>query len=528
MAYWFSTPFATTSILVTVLAVVAILIVGGCTTTGKGKAILVRHHLESDDALAKAYFSPLVTQEEKAAPIDLSNGSETSREEFQAFASSHRHVASGADLSHFSLTVRDRTVIPPFLPADVDVHSALVEVYKEDLGLLSGASEDRNMLEENLTSLLTDIPDLMPRTTVHHHGEQGRRVFFYYPRIQLDFAARLAGATTLDRFSYLAVLVRLDDSTVAQRDADGRYPRILNVRPKEADFVEYSGGTLTQNAQLAAKTALGRAAKTSSSSKATADGDESSETSERSANTGLEGSFSLSDSFVKELKSALERRTVTVLDGGRTLLVELRANEEQRIGGTYTFDLILEVPSEMETQDGSSFYTATPVSERIVADVRFVGVVRQVARRGFRGIFLKVPEPTNDRTYERVVLRRGEPVTLWRHGGVKWTGREATLPVQIEVQTNHPDARFRVRNEDSEVLAFGTGHRQHWKLSNVKLPQELTVEFSPILVINGGNVTTLVAPDVALTLDERPWTEPRRVSGTYSLGEPQNAGERNE
>lgn len=486
----------TPAVVLSLILAAMLLALVGCTTVGRGRSVLVRQRVQpGTDSLAERYFQALITDRAETALIALPKGGVASQEDYEDFVSTHLPGRKPEELASFGLSIRDRTSIPPFLAADFDIHGSLVEIYKKDLALLS-APGAATSISEGLTNLLADRPDLVPRTTVHH-VEQGRRVFFYYPRVQLDFSARLASAIAGDRFSYLALLVRLTDATADLADGQGHHVRVLDLEPKQADFVEYSEGKLTQSAQLVANANLGRTAGATTGSKTISDDAESSVGSSRGLEAKAGGSFTLSDEFVKELKTALEKRTVSILEDGRTLLVELRATDVERIGGTYTFDLVLEVPSTVQPVDGAhGYYEARPIADRVEADVRFVGLVRQVARQGRRGWFHRVPEPTNDRTYEQVVLTRHPTATLWRHHGITWTRKDTVLPFEVAVHTNREDARFQVRDTASnEILAFASGAHAVFRFDDLDdPPPPLVVEFLPILVVDGTDTLELIAP----------------------------------
>ncbi len=95
-----------------------------------------------------------------------------------------------------------------------------------------------------------------------------------------------------------------------------------------------------------------------------------------------------------------------------------------------------------------------------MADVRIIGVVRHVARKGRLGTFKRVPEPSNDDTFSEVVAK-DERVSLWHLQGFPKANQDFEQP-KLKVFTNSPDATFTVYDSTGRTfLARGGGTEDH-------------------------------------------------------------------
>ena len=167
---------------------------------------------------------------------------------------------------------------------------------------------------------------------------------------------------------------------------------------------------------------------------------------------------------------------------------DFRSIKQRRIGGTYTFDIMLEVKSFME--DGLS-YPCVDVS----ADAYLVGIVRHVYDRGFTGVMTKVPEPENDHTLNRVFVEEVKNINLWNFA-IEPFGYPIKSPdvFSVAVVTNDDAALFVIRNAaTNEVLESGSG-----KLAKIVIPSpsddlDAYVEFLAITRYEGENEHQLEA-----------------------------------
>jgi hypothetical protein len=176
--------------------------------------------------------------------------------------------------------------------------------------------------------------------------------------------------------------------------------------------------------------------------------------------TTLDGelSYTLTEGYVSELKDAIEKRTTSILNNGKLFVSEFRAIREKRIGGTYNFDLMLEVPAEIKEETPST-YSSQPITKQIKVDIYIVGVVRHVYKRGLKGLFIKGPESENDNVYETVVWKVLEDRVLWTFQDDTWIQRDSieSPQVKITVTTNRDDANFILKDSDGKLLGQGSG-----------------------------------------------------------------------
>ncbi|MCB9384296.1 MAG: hypothetical protein H6509_06755 [Bryobacterales bacterium] len=454
----------------------------GCVTIGKGRRTLIRH--ASTDAELLRIFPQLVTDKTDKM-VALTPKASTDETKYSQYLSQKYGTRQGA--ATLSLVVRDRTKMPPFLPVDVKLPAKLVDLYadtKEQLSL-----ERRLDIEQLLTARLYNVPDLLARTTLHHNDTQGRKVYYSYPRIQIDFSSSLALPALTERFSYLGIAVKLND---ALPDGTSDPIRFVDFWPKDADIVEYTRGKMTQATQLAAKTGFGDGAtrKTGSESVLGAETDQvkDSAASEATRTLTSELSYTMSEDYVHELTDAFERRTTGVFDGGSLFLAEFRSIKNKRIGGTYTFDLELELPAKIQVQSGGKVYESQPIAKEINADVYLVAVVRHVHKRGMIGVRARAPEPENDHTYEQVIVREQKNVRLWNWGNLPWVEQDTIVEDEflVKVFTNRGEARFIVRDTGSNaVLGAGSGSEAVVRVApDATNPIQARVEFLEVAVEN--------------------------------------------
>lgn len=414
---------------------------------------------------------------------------------------------------NLSFTAHERTIAPPFLAVDPrpSFAAALTTLFTSNTDL---SAEKKIDIQNLLEARLRNIPDLGVATAPHHtalcgagcrtdfdvcvkncinemESEAARAekapceascsaagtVYYYYPRVSVDFSSNFLSTSVADRLSYLALVIRLQEP-----DSSLEPVRFLDFRPKDADIVEFSRGDLTQALQLQASANVGATGSESvkvtqsPTEKVSATGDSS------GASTGV----TLTETFATKLLDAIEKRSTGILDDGRTFFADFRSLRQVRVAGTYNFDLMLEVPSILRRDAASMFLESAPIQNEIKADVLLLGVVRHVHDRGRVGLLNRVPESENDHVYEQVVIRTLPSELLWLAPRDPWID-----PVQVEgppncellIVTNRDDAGFVVKDNAGRVRASGTGRK-----GEVSFPQEdatcgeIKVVFLPVVL----------------------------------------------
>jgi hypothetical protein len=500
----------------------------GCSTIGTGTRVVLKaqHHADAFSFYPTLIASPNESDFESRIVV-IPPETNISSQDFNDFITKRygNRTLVTADLS---ATIRDRASMPPFLPVDISksLVDSILPIYKDE----SKLSEEQKIEKENLLKArLLNVPDL-PHTTSLHHYENGREVYFYYPRVQVDFSGRLLSNVYSEQFNYLGMIIRInniksskvcscefaakctDANIVGKKCAVSEYPiRFVDFSPKLADMVEYSRGTSQQAAQLQAKGTAG----------ATRGGEETTATpipgiqggtvtSKLTGGRALGGelSYTFSETYAAELKDAIEKRSAAILENGKVFVAEFRAIREKRIGGTYNFDLMLEIPAIIRPgQPKTLLYTSEPVTNRLDADIYLIGVVRHIRKHGTRGFFTRVPEIENDDTYETVTLNVLKDQTLWLFTDSPWTGYDRVQnksEIKINILTNRDDAMFLVTDLSGNLLGKGKGKEAIISVDNKgddtqpSTFRDLKVTFMPIVSEIAGQGTVLrLSPPVA-------------------------------
>ncbi|MEM7282007.1 MAG: hypothetical protein AAF438_10310 [Pseudomonadota bacterium] len=467
--------------------VAALFLISGCTTVGKGRNSLARY--QTDDQTLLDLFPQYVTSNKLSTEglIPLTDKASTSYADYIKFRR-ERYGSAAIENAELSLTFRDRGAMPAFLPVDIKLPSKLYDLYT---GAGDTDPSDRISLEQLIKARVNNVPDLLPRTT-YHHSENGREVYYFYPRISLDFSSQLLAQNVGDRFSYLGVAVILDNQPKNPR---GDKVRFVDFWPKDADIVEYTRGKLTQNAQLNAKATSSSGNETTAGTENTDGGNKATDGSKETGSSGAELAYTYSETFVNELQDAFERRTTGIFDDGKAFLAEFRSIKNKRIGGTYTFDLMLEMPAVLKVGDTTS--TSEPLDEKISAHAYLVGVVRHVYKKGKTGLLTRVPEPDNDHVYEQVIVEPIASQKIWQYHGVPYTTNDTILSdtFALTVYTNNSDARYVVTSgtKPETVLGSGGGRESTITLPIDENPVEAQIRFMDIIVENDSGFRVLEA-----------------------------------
>jgi hypothetical protein len=459
----------------------------GCTTVGKGTRIVVKapHHV----GLAEYYPNLIAsssTTDLRDRMVAIPSKTDVNPDVFRTFIWK-RYGTEEFEAAELSATIRDRSAMPPFLP--VDSSKVLLEKIAT---IYTGDEKLPEEKEHLLRSRLLNVPDLIPTTTLHHK-EDGRDVYFYYPRVQIDFSSRLLTNSQLDRFDFLGMVVKIKND-----ETHGEYSvRFVDFSPKDADFVEFTRGQFTQQSQLQAKGTGGLAPSVSQETTTPISGIGNSTVNKVSARTTtLDGelSYTLTEGYVSELKDAIEKRTTSILNNGELFVSEFRAIREKRIGGTYTFDLMLEVPAEIKKEKTPHTYSSQPITKQIKVDIYIVGVVRHVYKRGMKGLFIKGPESENDNVYETVVGKVLEDRVLWTFQGHTWVQQDSikSPQVKITVTTNRDDANFILKDSDGKLLGQGSGKNATIVVEN---PSKTPCSKTPCSKTSSKNSPSKTPPD---------------------------------
>lgn len=401
-------------LIMTLVAMVISIVVSGCTSIGSGVSTLITAKPETDFDNFKKYFPDLVSSTEEVRQLPLDEPTifhkflrlvhyeslPPDKNKYNIYKLK-KLGSTDTQTAELSVVVRDRTKIPPFMPVDMNIEEGLLALF-----LGNEPVDKQDNLADRAKAKLMNVPDVPMRTAIHNTEQEKYKtpyaqLYFYYPRIQIDFASRLRLPSQLDRFDYLGMVVRLKTDPQLVKESNCDIPRIINFDPKAADILEFTRGELTQKAELNAKTKANFGVNETSSS------------------VGQELSLTMSETFVNSLKDSIESRTSGIFEQGQAFFADFRAIKNKRIGGTYNFDMMLEVPAKLKNL--SKRYASIPCVEEIRADIYLVAVVRHVYQAGSTGIFTKVPESDNDKTYQQVVHEFVPNVLIWKYDNLPWT-----------------------------------------------------------------------------------------------------------
>lgn len=559
--------FLVSSFLVAILA--------GCSTIGTGHRTIVRAPCEAAvrpvGASAQESVDPctfLATRyPQYIAPAGVGNEDRLVQVGPEERPASQKAGPTHADFARFlelrygdpsfkaaelSFNHHDRTTTPAFQRADA--RSSLVAT----LGALFTADskltqQQRISAQRLLEARLLNVPDLARITAPHATvgcgkdcrddfeacmtccARQGRSdcqdacsspkaiLYYYYPRIAIDFSSNLRTLAPMDRLSHLGLVVRIQDGEGGGRDG----VRFLDFFPKDADLVEFSRGDFTQSIALQGGATLGA---TTSGTLTTGEAPLVSVAGTGSSQ-GLSSTVTLSEGLSSKLADAIERRSTGILENGSIFFADFRSIRQVRIAGTYNFDLMLEVPANLRRL--GDFAISEPVRTSVLADVFLIGVVRHVYDRGHMGLFHRVPETENDDVYEEVILSYVPNQLLWAAPEDPWIDPLIfeTSQCKVRVLTNRDDAVFVVVDEESgEIVANGTGKdfELSFPVSGTQEESEtcakpkpvepscrkVQVRFLPITVTNEHGISQVIRAmdqrDLRLTPDT-----PLTVMGTY-------------
>ncbi|MCW5783537.1 MAG: hypothetical protein KIT39_09530 [Nitrospirales bacterium] len=363
------------------------------------------------------------------------------------------------------------------------------------------SKEQRTERAESLRNAFLNQPYMAYSTILKAHDEKGREIYHYFPRIQIDFSADLLSNSNLDRFSQLAMLILIPEADFKEG------VRFLDFSPKGANILEFTRGQVQQQSQLIAKASA-----------------EAAEPISKSVNLGGELSYTATETFTRDLKDAIEQRTAGVIGNGRGFLVQLRAIKQLRIGGTYSFDVSIEVPSKPVDIPKEKKYEAVPVlkkdpqnKRKLVPNIILVSMVRHVHDRGMTGWFNRVPETENDDVYDQVILKEVNNLPIWEFNDTPWIRPD---PIKIntftaKVITNRKDARFAIFDKNNNILAHGEGENAEISIANDKgqLTNARLIFFPVAYTPTQGNPSNLMPSPTEILISE---TSGEDISRTFA------------
>jgi hypothetical protein len=551
----------------------------GCSTVGTGHRTIVRARCEAEVRPAATdgkepidpcvflttrypqYIAPSGTKDEERlvhVGPEEQPGSEKKVPTYADFTNflKLRYGDSSFQAADLSFNHHDRTSTPAFQRADA--RSSLVTT----LGALFTADskltqQQRISTQRLLEARLLNVPDLAHITAPHGTAgcgkgcrddfkdcidccaREGRSdcqeacsspkaiLYYYYPRVSVDFSSSLRTLAPVDRLSHLGLVVRIQDREGGIRDG----VRFLDFFPKDADLVEFSRGDFNQSIALQGGANLGA----TTSGTLTRGEAPLVSVAGTGSSQGLSSTVTLSEGLSSKLADAIERRSTGILENGSIFFADFRSIRQVRIAGTYNFDLMLEIPSRLRRMGDVA--VSEPVRDELIADVFLIGVVRHVYDRGHMGILYRVPESENDDLYEEVILDYLPNQLLWTAPEEPWFDPLTFQASQckLRILTNREEAVFVVTDEVSgEIVANGTGKDVELafpvssvisSVSNELKPEtcskppapscrKVQVRFLPITVSNGhGPAQVLRAMDrrgLVLTPDSL-----TTVAGTY-------------
>jgi hypothetical protein len=464
-----------------VISVVLLILVGAlsaCKVLGTGRSTLVLADPPPTCIYGGNEFKHLIATPGKTRLIGLQGKKSHEDAEWETFKNSQLG-GTNADAANIDINVRDQTNTPPLDLFNIETVTA-ADVAK--------VLTDHTLTKQQKDALLTQLRDNfrgMPETysrLVSHGAENGKQLYYYFPQVTIDLTGTLNTAEVLDRFDFVAAAIRIPDN-----NTDVTF---INFSPKVADLFDFTLGQLKQTASAKASVNTSNKVTTSATT-----GNNSTSAPGTGTSVGGElgygGSvdFTLTDELTRDIKSSLEARSAGIMKKGKLFMVELRSNEQKHIAGTYSFNVMLQVPSTAEvkhSKDGKTTWTMSiPKMKSIEAEVRVVGIVRHVVKPGTTGIFERVPEPLNDETYRQVVLH-DQKVTLWKFTDVPIS--DASIDWNLTVYSNIDGASFIVVDQSNgKKLGHGTGREAHFK---VDAKNKVKVVFMPAIV--GGDKPVLL------------------------------------
>lgn len=464
-----------------IAALVALaLALSACTALGTGRSTLILADPPTGASYPGTEYQHLITTEGRKL-VGLQGKSAATHAAWSEFQQS-RYGSTSYSAARIDINVRDQTVTPALDLFNIETVTA-ADVAK----ILTDESLSPDQKQSLLTQLRDNfrgMPETYSRLVSHGIDPATKGInYYYFPQVTVDLTGTLNSAEPLDRFDFLAVAIRIRDDSPS---------RFINFSPKVADLFDYTLGQFKQSASASANATAGRkTTETASTTNKPTGGPETASGTGGELNLGGGLSVSLSDELTRDLKSSLEARSAGILRQGKLFLIELRSNELKRIAGTYSFNVMLEVPSTVDkvTEGALTFWKSKPKATQVVADVRVVGIVRHVLKPGKTGTFKRVPEPLNDETFREVVMR-DETATLWTFNNTPLA--QLSEASNLTIYSNADGASFTIYDDKDAVLGHGNGREAHFAVPE---GAKVKIVFHPI-VAGGDHPVMLRAPEV--------------------------------
>lgn len=487
--------------LVGVLIVVTSLL-SSCTVLGTGRSTLVLADPPPSGVYQGQEFNHLI-KHGNTRTIGLQDTKPRTEAEWNAFkaerlSSAYAVVAPAAaaaavavpapttaySAASIDINVRDQTITPPLDLFNIETVTAsdLAKILTDHT--LTGPQKDALLTQ--LRDNFRGMPETYSRLVSHGIDAAGSPQYYYFPQVTIDLTGTLNTAETLDRFDFIAAAIRIPGVPT-----DG--VKFINFSPKAADLFDFTLGQLKQTASATASAnAANKVTTGSSTTNKPTGGPETGSALGGELGYGGSASFTLTDELTRDMKSSLEARSAGIIQNGKLFIIELRSNEQKHIAGTYSFNVMMQVPSTVEKNSTGSITTwkSKPTVTAIKAQVRIVGIVRHVVKPGRTGTFKRVPEPLNDETYREVVLR-DEPVTLWEYTNLP-IGQQS-IDTNLDIYSNVDGAGFQVIDEKThKMVGYGSGREAHLTVDS---PNTVRVVFTNA-VVGGDKPVVLKASEV--------------------------------
>lgn len=484
----------------TVLTIVSLtglaFLLGACTVLGTGRSTLVLAEPTSGSTYSGSDFQHLIASADRKM-VGLQGKKSASTKEWSDFRQARFGPVAGS-AARVDINVRDQTNTPPLEFFNIETVTAA-----DTAKILTNPALSPDQKDAILTQLRDNfrgMPESYSRLVSHGSDKNGKLVYHYFPQVTIDLTGTLNSAEPLDRFDFIAAAIRIPAASKI---------RFINFSPKAADLFDFTLGQFKQSASATANATVGRkSASTSSETNKPTGGPETSSGTSGGLDLGGALTFAMSDELTRDLKSSLEARSAGILEGGKLFLIELRSNDMKRIAGTYTFDVMLEVPSTVsQSKNGSqTVWSSDPVETLLEAEVRVVGIVRHVVKPGKTGTFKRVPEPLNDVTFRQVVLH-DSTAPLWTFTNVPTA--QIDNASNLTIYTNEDEASFTVYDESNDaVLGHGAGREATFA---IEAKGKVKVVFHPVIVGGDKPVALTALPVIGLAV-----TKSMTAIGSYT------------
>lgn len=459
---------------------------GGCTVIGTGRNTIILAQPQRPAVYQGVEFSDLIaTDARKIVPGKGTADSESVRwETYKA-----RNLGVSAGSVSIDVNVRNQSVTPALDTLNIEVTNAgdIARIMADGTTSVAQKEAAVAQLRNNYRRMPEAYPALVSRLEMAPLGVRGESVpvtvYHYFPKVTLDLTGELLGAANLDRIDFLAVSVRLTGNAGV---------RFTNFSPKTADLFDFTLGSLKQSASATGSITAGQGSSRTDTDTTTDTGSSAVDAVGRTGTLGGSLSATMSDEFTRDLRSSLDTRSAGIVEGGRVFIIALRSNDQKRISGTYSYTVMLDVPSlatRTTVSSGATYIVSDPVEKLVQAEIRVVGLVRHVEKRGKTGTFKRVPEPLNDDTFDQVVLVE-KLLPLWEMQQPSTLNLESSQN-NLTIYTNETNATFTVYSDDPARTVLKRGGGRETRLF---LPEsgKVDVVFDPINV-NGKRVTVLSA-----------------------------------